>query len=260
MRRTYSSIAAALLSVAVFTGCNDFLSGDELENDPTLPSTATRAQLLIGVATAQAIQQEGAVARIATMWSQQFAGTDRQYIVVDQYAVTEDDITNEFNAAYAGGGLIDLRTIQDNSTGVFRGVARVWEALIIGTHSSIWGDIPYSEAVSDAEDPAIDEQAAVYARVQAVLDSAITDLQAGGDPVPANADLIYGGAAAKWIQAAYTLKARYYMHWTDPQVAPALANTACGGNCAQKALAATANGISTSANNFLFPHAAQAGQ
>lgn len=252
--------ALAGVAAATFAGCTDFLSGEKLEKNPTLPSTATQDQLLIGVATAQAVLQEGALARIATMWTQQFAGTDRQYIAVDQYAVTEDDISGEFNAAFAGGGLIDLRAIQATTTGPYRGVARVWEALVIGTHASVWGDIPYSEAASDIEDPALDDQAAVYARVQAVLDSAIVDLQAAGSPPPANADLIYAGNTTKWRQAAHTLKARYYMHWTDPQVPPALATTACGGNCVQKALAATANGISTSANDFIFPHDAQAGQ
>ena len=260
MHRVSKTIAAAAFATLFATGCTDFLSGEKLEKNPTLPSTATADQLLIGVATAQAVEQEGALARIATMWTQQFAGTDRQYIAIDQYAVTEDDITGEFNAAYAGGGLIDLRQIQAATSGPYRGVARVWEALIIGTHASVWGDIPYSEAASDVQDPALDDQAAVYARVQAVLDSAITDLQAAGAPPSASADLIYGGNVTKWLQAAHTLKARYYMHWTDPQVSAALATTACGGNCAQKALAATANGISTSANNFVFPHDAQAGQ
>jgi hypothetical protein len=259
MHRVSRITVAALVPALVATGCTDFLSGEKLEKNPTLPTTATSDQLLVGVATAQAIQQEGALARIATMWSQQFAGTDRQYIAIDAYSVTEDDITGEFNAAFAGGGLIDLRQIQAATTGPYRGVARVWEALIIGTHASIWGDIPYSEAVSDVADPMLDEQADVYARVQAVLDSAITDLQAAGPTPLASADLIYGGNKTKWLEAAHTLKARYYLHWTDPQVPAAMATTACGGNCAEKALAATANGISTSANNFLFQHDAAAG-
>ncbi|HEU5184531.1 MAG TPA: SusD/RagB family nutrient-binding outer membrane lipoprotein [Gemmatimonadaceae bacterium] len=260
MHRVSKIFAGAIVPTLLAAGCSDFLSGDKLEKNPTLPSTATVDQLLVGVATAQAVEQEGALARIATMWAQQFAGTDRQYIAIDQYDVTEDDITGEFNAAYAGGGLIDLREIQAATTGPYRGIARVWEALIIGTHASVWGDIPYSEAVSDVTDPALDDQAEVYARVQAVLDSAIADLQATGDAPTPSADLIYAGNTTKWLQAAHTLKARYYLHWTDPQVPAALATTACGGNCAQKALAATANGISASANNFTFTHDAQAGQ
>jgi hypothetical protein len=65
---------------------------------------------------------------------------------------------------------------------------------------------------------------------------------------------VYGGDRAKWVAAANTLKARFYMHWVEAQLvggsSAALATTACGGNCLQKAVTAAGAGIQTSANDF----------
>src|SRR6185312_2465670 len=94
---------------------------------------------------------------------------------------------------------------------VFAGIGKVWEAFAVGMAASLWGDIPYSEAAGEVDTPKLDKQADVYAAVQTLLDAAITDLKSGQGKGPGSADLIYGGDAAKWIQAAHTLKARYYM-------------------------------------------------
>jgi len=71
-------------------------------------------------------------------------------------------------------------------------------------------------------------------------------------------DLIYGGDATKWRQAANTLKARFYMHWVEAQRAGGIhaqrANTACGGDCVTKAIAAANNGISSRANDMTAFH------
>jgi hypothetical protein len=70
------------------------------------------------------------------------------------------------------------------------------------------------------------------------------------------------------MQAANTLKARFYMHWVEAQAfsgthngknVSAEATKACGGNCLQKAVAAAQNGISAPANNFSSFHSTTAG-
>ena len=92
----------------------------------------------------------------------------------------------------------------------FKGVAEVWEALVIGTAADVYGDIPYREAVRcDSDKPAYDPQLQVYDDVEAKLDQAITDL-AGAGPGPGANDFVYGGDVAKWTAAANTLKARYH--------------------------------------------------
>jgi starch-binding outer membrane protein, SusD/RagB family len=261
---TWTRGALCALLVGTLAGCgDDFLTGPGLTTDPNAPSEATRDQLLVSVQLRQFVSHTGALARVAGMWTQQFAGVGNQTVSWDQYQLTEADIQSWPNF-YGGGGLIDLREIQAQSEAAgdraYLGVAKVWEAFTIGTAASIWGDIPYREAVNPAIDkPVLDPQAQVYADIQALLDSAIGDLQAGtaGGALRFN-DLVYEGNLAQWIQAAYTLKARYYIHWAAVQAKPE-ANTACGGNCAQQALAAAQNGISVPANNFRTFHTSAGG-
>ena len=76
------------------------------------------------------------------------------------------------------------------------------------------GNIPYSEAAGDNAAPKFDNQVEVYAALQTLLSSAITDLDGAGSG-PGAFDLVYNGDKAKWKQAAYTLKARYYMHTAE---------------------------------------------
>lgn len=243
MKRYVQIAVGALLPALLLAGC-DFLSGTNLGNDdPNNPTSATREQMLIAVTTRQTIQQTGSLARVAGMWMQQMAGTDRQYRTLDLYNHTGDDFTNEFANFYTGAGLLGIRMMtadaEEAGDKVFAGVAKVWEAFSIGTAASLWGDIPYSEAAGEVKTPKLDKQADVYAAVQKLLDEAVADLTSGAGKGPGKADMIYGGDAVKWVQAAYTLKARYYLHWAavDP------ANYA-------RALAAAQKGIASSANDF----------
>lgn len=254
MNRLYKVAFGALLPCLFAAGCSDFLAGPKLgDDDPNRPTVANREQLLMAVQASQFIQQTGSLARIAAMWTQQMAGTDRQYQTLGTYEHTEDDFTSQFSRVYSGGGLVDMRRIiaeaEADGDRRFAGVAKVWEAFSIGTAASLWGDIPYSEAVSEVETPGLDSQADIYAAVQALLDEAIADLQSGQGSGPGAADLVYGGDAEKWVEAAHTLKARFYLHWAE--VDPS--------NYA-RALAAAQNGISTSDHDFRTYQSAAAGE
>ena len=76
----------------------------------------------------------GHAARVLAMWMQQMAGTDRQYRGYDQYSITEG-LFGEYSAAYTGGGLIDMRTIEAaadaSGNRILGGITRVWEALVM---------------------------------------------------------------------------------------------------------------------------------
>jgi hypothetical protein len=199
--------------------CSDFLTGDELTTDPNRPSEASIHQLLTAVQVQQFIQHTGALARLHSMWTQQMAGTDRQYIQQALYEITEDDFSNEWIGFYGGGGLQDMRLVQERATEtndlIFRGIARVWEAFSMGMATSIWGDIPYSEAIGGVDNPALDAQADIYAAIQTLLDEAIADLSSGTGIGPGPTDMIYGGDASLWVNLAHTLKARFYLHTAE---------------------------------------------
>jgi hypothetical protein len=258
MRKWITPMVGVLALASTLTGCDNFLEGEGITTDPNQPSVATVDQLYNAMQARQFLWHNGDLARAASMFIQQMAGTDRQYIDRDAYNITENEFSTVFSDIYTGGGLVDLRQIQQlseqNGDRVYAGIARVWEGYLVGMAASLWGDIPYSEAVGEAATPKLDDQAAVYAAVQGVLDRAITDLQSGTGRGPGALDRVYGGNAQQWVQAAHTLKARFYMHWVEAQLAggaaAALANTACGGNCLTKAREAAQRGISAPANNM----------
>lgn len=214
--------APAALAVAVTaTGCNDFLTGPKLTDNPNSPIAANGTQLLVGAQVSLFNQQEGQLARIAAMFTQQLSGTNNQQADYgSRYSITESDVNTFWNQAYTGAGLIDLRRIQQQARAAsdqrLLGIALVIEALRIGTAADIWGDIPYREAAGTITQPKLDPQQQVYADVQAKLDTAITALTA----VPAGAaalpvDVIYQGNTARWIKAARTLKARFHLHTVE---------------------------------------------
>lgn len=229
--------------------CGNDLSGPKLDENPNLATTVrTPDQYFVAIQAATWAVQEGALARTAGIWHQHFAGVDRQYSSTDIYSYAEDDYSGEWNFIFAQGGLIDIRKLRDVTQKLgdrkYLGIAKIYEAYEIGTAADLWGDIPYSEANNDAiATPKLDKQLDVYAALQTLLSSAIADLATGVGKGPAGADLVFGGSSAKWIAAAHTLKARYYMHTAEATPAAyALANTEAK------------LGISVAANDYLTFH------
>ena len=165
---------------------------------------------------------ENHLARTVAIWMQQMAGTDRQYKTLGLYSYEENDYAASWMSVYINGGLKDLRFIQsiaddDKSPQgkPYKGMAQVLEAFLIGSASSVWGAIPYSEALDESIiNPILDDQALVYLSVQSLLNSAIDNLASDTTLLPQN-DMFFEGDIEKWKAVAYTLKARYYMHWVE---------------------------------------------
>jgi hypothetical protein len=229
-----AGLAAATLAVS---GCSDFLTGPGIDENPNQPVVASTQQLFVAAQAQAFTRQEGQVARTASMFIQQMAGTNNQQKDYgSSYLGTESAYSTMFNGWYVGGGLVDWRKIQREARAAgdmqFLGIARVWEALQMGTAASVWGDIPYREAVGEATQPKLDPQQQVYADIQMLLDSAIANL-AGAGPGPGASDLVFGGNVGRWTRVAYTLKARFHLHTAERLGAPAY----------QAALAAAQNGI-----------------
>jgi hypothetical protein len=225
MHRYFKIAVASLLPVALLGGCNDWLTGTGLTTNPNSPVKTGANQLFVGVTVTQTILQTGDLARLVSMWMQSMAGTDRQAIPLANYSFDEDAFSADWGAAYTGGGLIDERNIQAQSLAagdsVYAGVAKVMEALTMGTVADFWGDVPYSQAVGSVLTPQVDPQQQVFAEIQAQLDTAIVYLQCAGPTCggPGPNDLFFGADTlpvqrAKWIALAHTLKARYFMHVT----------------------------------------------
>lgn len=271
MRRFLKIALVAGLPVMAI-GCESFLTGGELEEDPNRPTVAEPTQLFLSVQVRGFTFQTGQWARLVCMWMQQCAGTDRQYAAIGVYEVAEGVYDGGFHEVYASGGLSDIKKIKAQVTPVnnrvFLGITQVIEALRIGTAADLWGDIPYSEAAqgigaSGPANPApkLDEQSAVYAAVQALLDSAIANIGSGTGTTPGVFDVVYStnpctGLArtaaqqrTAWTELARTLKARFYLHTAET-------NTGAYASALTQAL----QGLSTACNDYTTVHSGEDGE
>jgi SusD/RagB-like outer membrane lipoprotein len=233
-RKTY--VALACLGLLLGTaGCDTFLTGDKLSNNPNLPTAASAQQLFIGLQAGQFAFQEGTVAMMMCEWVQACsAGNSRfvqqaaQYVFGESSNIAAND--GDWITAYDGGGLIDIKKVEADvaaaNDSVWLGIAQIWEAFTIGTVSSMWGDVPYSEAISGKTNPVLDDRFAILGNLQTLLSTAITNLGGAGTGPGVN-DLVFAGDTAtrtKWKKVAWTLKARYYMQTAESLGAPAYTN------------------------------------
>ena len=214
-----AGLVGALILAGSVSGCGDFLSGPKLTTDPNKQQEVrTPDQYFVPIQANMWFVQEGQLARLAAVWHQQMAGVQRQFSSFDVYSVGEADLEGEWATLYTGGGIIDARKLQDAANAIsahkYVGIAKIYEAWFIGTGADVWGDMPYSEAVSDAATPKLDKQMDIYAAIETLLSAAISDINAGGAG-PGVSDLVYGNSSQKWIDFAHTLKARYYLHMSE---------------------------------------------
>ena len=101
---------------------------------------------------------------------------------------------------------IESQNGEENLLAFHLGISKAMAAhVMMGLVDSV-GDIPFSQANNPAEypNPAVDDDAEVYAAAVAMLDEAESYLNAagGGD------DLFYGGDASKWMKLVNTLRMR----------------------------------------------------
>lgn len=206
-------ITASLIAV----GCNQWIDTN-LNVDPTSPEKVPGNTVLPTTQVGIAYVLGGDINRFTGCWTQHFFGHDRQHAGIYQYIIKEDDLNNAWNTMYAGP-MMDLKFLMDwgkeNNSPYYSGIAKILMAFSLGMWTDLVGDIPYSQAFMGVNNlkPEYDSQEEIYKTIQSLLDEAIKDLQAPSSLFkPSADDFIYGGKTAKWIKAAYTLKARYHLH------------------------------------------------
>jgi hypothetical protein len=242
------------VSLALFTaGCDDFLQGPGLTENPNQATQGTAQQQLIAIQSSAFTRLEGQMARSAGIYTQQIIGSNNQQLQwATQYLQSESDIPAHMSAMYTGAGLVGIRNIiaygEANSDPLMVGLAKAWEGYLFGNAASVWGDLPYSEAVNPAIlTPKLDPQESLYQEVQKRFDEALAAFNAA--PSTGNcetSDLIYCATVgpratqiARWIRATNTLKARYHLHLAERN----------GNSAYQAALAAATNGINEAPQN-----------
>jgi hypothetical protein len=85
-----------------------------------------------------------------------------------------------------------------------------------------WGDVPYSEAIGNVNQPKYDKAADIYTDLFKRLDAAIAQLTPGESNFGAS-DLLYNDDTAKWLKFAHSLKLKLAITIADVDAAAAQA-------------------------------------
>nr|WKN36388.1 SusD/RagB family nutrient-binding outer membrane lipoprotein [Tunicatimonas sp. TK19036] len=193
--------------------CEDLV--DDINDNPnkiTIDNIDPRL-FLKGAMLADIQVQRGHLNRIANMWSGQLIGFQSLYKTLYEYNITAAESVGTWETAYQGA-INQLRYVQEAlpEDELHQGISKVVEAHVMGTMTAIFGDVPYSEVANpEIDDPTFDSQSSVYASLQSLLDEAIQNLESVEGSPALTSDIFYGGNPAQWIEAAWTLKARYYL-------------------------------------------------
>ncbi|MCC5946031.1 MAG: SusD/RagB family nutrient-binding outer membrane lipoprotein [Bernardetiaceae bacterium] len=245
MKKFSIYILLALLALT-HTACEkQFLEG--YEDSPNVPQDVPMSSLLTQAEVMTYFVYGDDIARNISVVMQQMTGADRQFLALNRYVIggTDFDPTWEFNAY--SGALNDLRIIrekaEESNSPHYKGVAAVLTVMNLGILTDCFGDIPYSEAFQGNENltPKYDTQEEIYNSMFALLDEAVSDLQAAESVLsPGADDLIYGGDLGLWLGLANSLRARYLNHLSKK-----------GNYSAAAVLSAVNNGFSSRADEAI---------
>ncbi|MCB9317163.1 MAG: SusD/RagB family nutrient-binding outer membrane lipoprotein [Lewinellaceae bacterium] len=229
------------LTSLLATSCSNLVDG--INDDPNNPTSTSYQNILTGAEVGNIILQSGETARRAGIFCGYYTGIDRQHLGFDQYSVNTSDFNSLWYDAYVDSYRNALETQKAAETagigGVTIGITQVLQAQVIGTTAALYGDIPFEEAGRiEIENPRYEDQRAVYDKLQLLLDEGIRNLETGTGRPAGGSEIYFDGAPGPWIQVAYTLKARYYMHTKEYA----------------KAYEAAGKGISARNNAMYAPH------
>ena len=233
MKNFFSLILAG--SMLMLVSCEIPTDLNDNPNEITLNDPAPNL-FLNGAQLANVMVQNSHLNRISGMFSGQLIGYASLYSNIFGYSLSTVESNDEWNGCYTGV-LTNVRLIRETvpEDKLLVGISKVLEAHAVGTLAILMGDVPYSEAISEVDDPKFDSQVSILGALTSLLDGAISDLGSASSRSDAY-DIYYSGDKDKWLAAAYTLKARYALIQSDYA----------------GALDAATNGISSSSGDMNF--------
>jgi hypothetical protein len=112
------ALAAALPLVAA--GCNSFLSGDKLSNNPNRPTVASEYELFVGSEVDVMQLWETYPMNLLPLWAEQIAGVQRQWKDFSQFRSGTDQFAADglWNTTYGQGGINDLLRVDSGATAI----------------------------------------------------------------------------------------------------------------------------------------------
>jgi len=207
-----SYILTITIALLATMSCEDIVEGINDNPNDIIISDVEERLFLTGSMLANVQLNNGHLNRIGGMYSGQLIGYSSLYSNIYGFNLSTAESNGEWNAIYVGVLTNTNHIIDNSSNSLLVGIAKIVQAHAFGTAASLFGDVPFSEAGDpDISDPVFDGQVAVYTRAIALLDDGIATLASTGSG-SISEDIYYGGDKDKWIAAANTLKARFYLH------------------------------------------------
>lgn len=242
----------SLVFIIFLSSCEKWIDTN-LNINPDAPADVPLKLMLPPIQQALGYNMSGNdLVRTTNIWMQQFDGIERQSYTEARYQLLPGDVNNIWNSFYTSifmNGKVMVEKAE-NTVGkespYNAGVARVLIATTLGITTDLFGDMPFSNAFRGTENilkPKFDTQQEIYDTLQTILDKAIINLSSTTNAIAVGGDVIYGGDIAKWLKAAYSIKARHALQLSGVN----------GSTAYTAALAAAANGFASNADDYMVP-------
>jgi hypothetical protein len=209
MKKLLFAAAAAL----AITSCTSDLSDLNVNGKApeSVPSGALFANAVMGYYDFDAVQDVNL--NNLRLWSQHW--TQTTYVDESNFNLNERDVNG---STFVRMYVTVIRDCEEARTAVMNGpesadakaasiaAIEVMEVMAYQYLVDLFGDVPYSEALSETNVPKYDAGSDIYADLLNRLDAATADLS--GSNTFGSSDIIYGGDAAAWKKAANSLMLR----------------------------------------------------
>lgn len=221
----YIRIITTGLIIFSLSACSKKVMTD-INKDVNDPKNVPPANILPSAIVETAFGTTGTdLAWYASVFTEQSAGVDEQFYDADRRngVSAASFADNSWNSLY--DNLAVLKDIiqkasadGSNPNPAIQGMAQVLTAYNLAIATDMWGDVPWSDALKGLGNvhPKYDKQEDVYKAIFGLLNDAIVNLTGNSGSSVAAQDLIYSGDSESWIKAAWSLKARYFMHLEKP--------------------------------------------
>lgn len=243
------TVGVTLAFILSLSSCEKWID-TSLNIDPDSPADVPMKLLL------PAIQQDlgyemcgNEIVRTTNIWMQQFDGVDRQSYTEARYQLLPGDVNNLWSAFYPSilmNSKVLAEKAESQASPYYAGAAKVMIATTLGLATDLFGDMPFSDAFKGTQNvlkPKFDSQEKIYDTLFTILDGAIADLSSTTNAIALSGDVVFGNSVAKWLKAAYSIKARHLLQLSEVN----------GNTAYTDALAAAANGFSSNADDYMVP-------
>jgi hypothetical protein len=245
--------AALLVSVSglLVTGSCKKSFFTDVNNNPNTLENVTPTLLLPTVEAAMAYTQGGDISRYSALLMQQMYGANSQSQQYYIYGLNPGTFDNLWPDYYTSTLENDYTLINISNTGSYNaygGIARLIMAYELQVGVDLWGDLPYSQALTGNNGssailhPTYDKAQGLYDTVASLIDVGTALLQSpdAGSLTPSADDVIFGGNAGKWVLFGHALKARMAIHQSKGNAAMAATALTEAGMAFQNAAGNTA--------------------